>query len=330
MRPVVAVVNTGGTIESRGRDALDMAWYPEAGLRVPPGRAIASVARLVGPVELRECPPPFERCSSSALTPRHWLLLADQIRRLRAEERVVGVVVTHGTNTLEETAYFLHLVLEAGKPVVLVGSMRPFNALGSDARINLVRAVQVATSPEAQGLGVLVVMNDVVHGARGVTKSSTYRVNAFTSPDTGPLGVADADGRVRIHHRPLRPPPQFAVSHLDGLPKVDVVVSFVGSDGGLIEAAVERGAKGIVIAATGAGRCTPPEEEALERALETGVVVCVASRVGSGRVSRSPAMARLGLLAADDLQPWKARILLALALTRTRVPDELQALFDTA
>jgi L-asparaginase len=241
------------------------------------------------------------------------------------------LVVTHGTNTLEETAYFLHLTVGSRKPVVLTGAMRPFNALGTDGPLNLLRAIQVAAAAESRGYGVLVVMNDTIHGARDVTKRGTYRVDAFRSPGHGPLGTADADGEVVFQHRPVRVSvdgPAFDVDGLADLPRVDIVTSHVGADGVFVDAAVAVGAQGIVSAGTGAGRPTPSEEAALERAVAAGVVVCQASRVGRGRVSAAPGLVARGMVAAGDLPPWKARILLSLALTRTGDPSEIQQLFD--
>jgi L-asparaginase len=174
-------------------------------------------------------------------------------------------------------------------------------------------------------------MNDTIHSARDVTKTATFRVDALRAPDVGPLGYADADGRIDFYHRSQRlpsPSPAFPVGDLESLPRVDVVVSYVGADGVLIDAAVAAGARGMVSAGTGAGRPTPAEVEALNRAAAAGVVVCQATRAGGGRVSRSPEMRRRGVVAADNLVPWKARVLLALALTRTDDAEDIQELFD--
>jgi len=174
-------------------------------------------------------------------------------------------------------------------------------------------------------------MNDAIHAARDVTKGATYRLAAFTARDAGPLGWADADGRVVWLHRheklhTLTSP--FDVAGLEALPRVDVVVSYVGADGVQIDALVAAGAQGIVSAGTGAGRPTPGEDAAIDRALAAGVVVCQASRVGSGRVVWAPALQRRGIVASGDLQPWKARVLLQLALTQTRDIAAVQDLFD--
>lgn len=328
-RPRVALVSTGGTIDALGASRLDLAWYTETGRRLADGELVAATPELTEFADVEDVS--FPRRPSYALTGGDWLTLACTVNRLLVRTDIAGVVITHGTNTLEETAYFLHLVCVPPKPVVLVGAMRPANGLGSEGQLNLLRAVQVAADPAARGLGALVVLNDTIHGARDVTKTHTFRMETFRSPDAGPLGMADADGRIMLYHRPSRVPAAgapFAVDHLKDLPRVDIVVSYVGADGILIDAAVRAGARGIVSAGTGAGRPTPGEEAALDRAANAGVVVCQASRVGSGRVSRSPGMARRRVVAADNLPPWKARVLLCLAITRTSDPDAIQDLFD--
>lgn len=327
--PRVAVVGTGGTIELAGASRVDLAWYAETGRRLADCELVDSVPELREVAEIE--PTRFRRLSSYGLTTGDWLDLARTVNALLWRADIDGVVVTHGTNTLEETAYFLHLVVGSDKPVVLVGAMRPVDTLGADGGLNLLRAVQVAASPRARGEGVLAVLDDTVFAARDVTKTATYRTHAFQAPDSGPLGYADVDGVVVLYHRHTRQPahrPAFACEHLEALPRVDVLLSYVGADGVLVDAAVAAGARGLVSAGTGAGLPTPGERDALVRARERGVAVCQASRVGSGRVSRSPCLREHGIVAADNLQPWKAKVLLSLALTQTNETEELQELFD--
>lgn len=328
--PRVALIVTGGTIDSVGADRLDLAWYIENNRRLDAGELVRSVPELADIASVEETP--FRRLPSHALVDRDWLDLAELLHEVFAQDRADGAVVTHGTNTLEETAYFLNLVLKTDRPVVLVGSMRPASALSADGYLNLLNAVRVAAARESRGCGVLAVMNDRIYGARDLTKTATYRVEAFQGRDLGPLGFADADGRVRYYHRTVKPHTtgtEFDVGGLESLPRVDVVVSHAGADGAMIDASVAAGAKGIVCAATGAGRPTPAQDEALERARGRGVTVCIGSRVGSGRVARSPALRARGVVAADNLQPWKARVLLALALSVTDDPDSIQRMLDT-
>jgi L-asparaginase len=325
------LILTGGTIDSVGTDRLDLAWYMEAGKRLGEGELLAQVPELAKIASVQEIA--FRRLPSHALVDKDWLELVRRIHAILDQDQADGIVITHGTNTLEETAYFLNLVLKSERPVVLVGSMRPSSAISADGYLNVINAVRVAADPSSRGRGCLVVMNDTIFSARDVTKTSTYRVQAFQSRDMGPLGLADADGRVIYYHQPARKhtvETEFDVRSVSSLPRVDIVVSYVGADGAMIEAAVAAGAKGIVSAATGAGRPTPLEDAAFDKArAEKGVLMCLSSRVGSGRVVRSPGLARRGFVAADNLQPWKARILLSLALTRTKDAGEIQRMFDT-
>jgi L-asparaginase len=314
--PRVAVVVTGGTIDSLGKDRLDLAWYIETGRRLGSGELLARVPELASIAQVHEVP--FRRLPSHGLVDRDWL---DLLRLLEADSSD-GIVITHGTNTLEETAFFLDLTLPSDRPVVVTGAMRPASGLSSDGDLNLLNAVRVAASPEAHGKGCLVVLNDTIFSARDVTKTNTFRVHTFQGTDVGPLGFADADGRVVFYHSPARAArPSFAVSGVDALPRVDVVVSYVGADGVMIDAAVAAGTQGLVSAGTGAGRPTPAEEAALLRARSQGVIVVQASRVGSGRV------APRHFIPAGNLQPWKARILLSLALTQTSDEAEIQQIF---
>ncbi|HEY7940725.1 MAG TPA: asparaginase [Candidatus Limnocylindrales bacterium] len=329
-KPRVALIFTGGTIDSVGTDRLDLAWYIEAGKRLEAGELVARVPELDTIARVEEIT--FRRLPSQAITDQDLIDLSATIDQLFADDRADGVVITHGTNTLEETAYFLHLTLKHDRPVVVAGAMRPASGLSADGYLNLLNAVRVAAAPESAGLGVLVVLNDTILSARDATKTATYRVETFQGRDLGPLGYADNDGRVVYYHRPVRrhtTASEFSVAGLTALPRVDVVISYQGADGTMIDAAAAAGARGIVNGGTGSGRPTPGEEEALKRAQAGGAIVCQGSRVGSGRSVRSPGLQKRGWVAADNLQPWKARILLALALTRTTDPDRIQEMFDT-
>ena len=329
-RPRVALIFTGGTIDSVGTDRLDLAWYIEAGKRLGEGELTAAVPELKDIAEVEEVP--FRRLPSQSIKDQDLFDLVNLIHRLFDEGRADGVVITHGTNTLEETALFLHLTVKRDRPVVVVGAMRPASAISADGYLNLLSAVRVAASPAAAGKGVLVVLNETIHSARDVTKTATYRVETFQGRDLGPLGYADNDGRVLFYHQPVRPhttATEFDITGLSALPRVDVVVSYLGADGVMINAAVAAGAKGIISAGTGAGRPTPAEDAALDKAAAAGVVVVQGTRVGSGRTVQSPGLKKKGWTGADNLPPWKARILLALGLTKTSEIDEIQRMFDT-
>jgi L-asparaginase len=243
---------------------------------------------------------------------------------------VAGVVFTHGTNTIEETAYFMNLTVRSEKPVVIVGAQRPFSTLSSDAPLNLLNAIRVASDPSSRGKGTLVVLNDEINAAREVTKSNTYRVETFVTRELGILGYADAD-KVVFYRAPTRrhtTQSEFDVAQIGSFPKVSILYSYSGDDGDLAKAAVAAGAKGLVIAGTGAGH-TQNARKTLKDLYDTaGIIVVRSSRVGAGRVVRDDNWQEPGFVAADNLSPQKARILLQLALTKTNKPAEIQTMFD--
>jgi L-asparaginase len=216
-------------------------------------------------------------------------------------------------------------------PVVVVGAMRPSSALGADGGNNLLNAVRVAASSEARGMGVLVVLNDEINAAREVAKTSNYRVQTFVSRDFGILGYADPD-RVKFYRRPLRtvaPNTEFNVAGLDALPRVDIIPAYAGADAALVDAAIAAGANGIVSEGFPSGSPSPEQKKALIQAARTGVVVVQSSRSGSGRViDDKVALRDAGFVAADNLTPQKARILLMLALTVSSDTNEIRRMFD--
>jgi L-asparaginase len=322
----VALVLVGGTIGTVGSSRLDLFSYHETGRRQSASDLVAVVPELSQFAEIEAVD--FRRVSSTALTVPDWFDLLRVVQSLLP--RFDSVVLAHGTNTLEETAYFLDLCLAVDQPIVVVGAMRPLTALSSDAPLNLLRAVQVAASPDATGQGVLVAMDERIFLARDVVKAASQWLDAFRAPNAGPVGFVDSAGRVLIDRRRTQPGPVFELPSSGDLPRVDIVVSHVGADGLLVDAAVAGGAKGIVSAGTGSGRTTPLEEEALKRAVSAGVVVCLSSRVGSGTVVSTPGSTAAGFVTGRDLVPWKARLLLSLALTRTHDAEEIQDLFESA
>jgi L-asparaginase len=328
VKPRVAFIGTGGTISAVGKGPLDLHDYVAAGTmlhaaeileRFPETREAADVL----PVRFANVP------SSKVAFPewRELLLLCD---RLAVDEQdLAGIVVGHGTASLEETAYFLSLTLRHPLPVVVVGSQRPNSALSSDAGLNLVNAVRVAASPEARGLGALVVLNDEVHAAREVTKTSTSRMQTFRAPDFGCLAHADGD-RLAWYRRPLRrvaPDTEFDPRGLRALPRVDIAYSYAGADGAAVRAFRAAGAEGIVSAGLAPGFVAPDEGEALAEAVAAGVAVVQSTRAGSGRVFPTTRLREAGFIPGDNLTPQKARVLLSLALTVTRDPGEIERIF---
>lgn len=329
-KPRVALIGTGGTISSIGRDSLDVWEYMDTGKKVGPEELLARVPETAQVAEI--IPVPFQSVGSTFIGPADWLLLTEAIHGVAAREAPLdGVVITHGTATLEETAYFLNLAVHDDVTVVVVGAQRPASGLSSDAGMNLVSAVRVAAAPEARGLGVLVVLNDEIQAAREVTKASTLRLETFRSHDLGMLGYADPDGRVAIYRKPTRrhaPDTEFDVRGRTGLPRVDVAASYAGADGTAIRAFVAAGARAIVSASLPPGVVTPGEREAMREAHERGVLVVVSSRAGSGRVLPRTSLREAGFVVADNLNPQKARVLAMLALTRSEEYAEVQRIFD--
>lgn len=325
-RPVVALVGTGGTITAWSAAKLDLTGYTEAeSQRLSLAEVVAAVPEVGEVAEVRQIAAPA--APSHALGLPDLLGIAGHVRAALADDEVRGVVVTHGTNTLEELAFLLALVLPPGKPVVLTAAMRPLSALSGDGPLNLVDAVRVAADPRAAGRGPLVAMNGVLWSPRQVTKAHTAAIDAFRGGDLGPLGFVDPDGTVIFHHREERPWPVLDVAE-SAVPRVDLVVSYPGADGALIDAAVAAGAAGLVSAGTGAGFPTPAEQEALARAVAAGVVVCQSYRGAAGRVRLSPRLRRAGIVAGQTLSPFKCRVLLALALATGADADRAQELFD--
>jgi L-asparaginase len=246
-KPRVALIGTGGTISSIGRDSLDVWEYMDTSRKAEPDELLQRFPEVAGAADIvTVC---FRAVGSTAIGPADWLALDAAVHDAVARESPLdGLVITHGTATLEETAYFLNLTLKVDVPVVVVGAQRPATGLSSDAAMNLLNAVRVAGAPAARGLGVLVLLNDEIQAAREVTKASTLRVETFRSHDLGMLGYADPDGRIAIYRKPTRrhaPDTEFDVRGRTELPRVDIVASYAGADGAAIDAFVAAGARAI-------------------------------------------------------------------------------------
>lgn len=329
--PRIAVIGTGGTISSLGASSLDVLDYPDFGQKLSAEALIDRFAETRLVADLLTVT--FRQVGSTDIGPRDWLELRALIRKsARDDPALAGFVIPHGTATLEETAFFLNLTLDVPQPVVLVGAQRPASALGTDAGMNLVNALRVAGSPQARGKGVLVLLNDEIHAARDVVKTSTYRVQTFRSLDFGALGHCDGDG-VHFYRAPLgahMPEGPFATLDLAlPLPRVDIVYSYAGADGALIDAAVAAGARGLVSAGFAPGSPTPKQRAAFERAAKSGIVVVQCSRAFSGRVAPRRRLRDSGIVAGEDFSPQKARILLMLALCKTTAVNDIQQLFQS-
>ncbi len=328
-QPIVRVIGTGGSIAGVGPHRLDYILYGELGKKLTVGQSLARIPEVADIAQVRS--EDLISVGSTAFGPREWLLLSQRINQIfRDEGDVDGVVVTHGTATLEETAYFLHLTVKSSKPVVVTGAMRPPTAVGTDADLNLLDAVRIAACPEAAGMGVLTVLNNEIQCARDVTKANTYRVETFRPNELGFLGYADSDGQVVLYRAPLRKhttSTPFDVGEVSELPRVDIVYAYAGADGLLVEAVRSNGSDGLVLAGLGSGGSPPAFDAAAAEAARHGMPVVLASRVTAGRVIITPKKEKQGIIVADNLLPQKARILLMLGLTMTRDRGELQQMF---
>jgi L-asparaginase len=313
--PLIKVVATGGTIANTPSGRLHAGEVAEA---IP---QLKKVARL----EVEE----VIRVGSSAITVENWLTLARRINEILAREpEVKGIVVSHGSNTVEETAYFLSLTVKTDKPVVLTAAQRQFTTLSSDSPKNFLQAVRVAAADEARGKGTLVVANDVINAARDVSKNISYRLETYSSRDIGALGFVDED-RVTFYRAPTKATGGFDIARMQKLPRVDIIYTYAGADGALIDAAIAQAkAEGIVIAGFPTGSGTPAMDETVNRLVAKGIPVVMTNRGGMGRVIDTRAAEKRPLIWGDNLTPQKARILLMLALTRTRDAAELQKIFE--
>ena len=327
-RPRVHVLATGGSISGIGPDRLDFTLYPEIGKKLTVEQMLARVPEALELAEVKA--ENVLQVGSPSIGPVQWLQLAERIQALFQDQSLSGIVVTHGTATLEETAYFLHLSVKSDRPVVVTGAMRPPSALGSDADLNLLDAIRLAACPEAAKRGVLTLLNNEIQSARDVTKSNAFRVDTFQSRDFGVLGYVDSDARVLFYrdvtrlHTTATP---FDVRGKQALPRVDIAYAYAGADGVVIDALRERGSEGLVLVGFGGGSYPGAFLEAGKRAVQAGIPVVLATRSWNGRVVMTPEKERAGFIACDDLMPQKARVLLMLALTVTRERAALQEMF---
>lgn len=313
--PRVFLYATGGTISNR------------SGGRLTVDELIKTLPNL--DQRVRAEGEQFSNVASAALTLDQWLELSRRINdRFKKDAGLAGVVVTTGTDTLEELAYFLHLTVRDERPVVVVGSMRDPSTTGYEGPANLEDGFRVAADPAARGLGTLVVLNDEINSARDVTKTDSHRLDTFDSRSYGVLGrVID---RVMIVRKPVKrhtAQSEFDVASIKALPRVDVILTYQGAPADLIKASVDAGAKGIIMAGAGAAALSGNQREGTNYAVEKGVFIVSTTRTGSGNIAFGRGNATSRRISGDDLQPVKARILLMLALTRTEQPQEIQRIF---
>ena len=324
--PDVKILATGGTIAGTAASSTQMTGYKAGDLAIQTLIDAVPAMKEIADVSGEQ----IVNIGSQNMTDEILLKLAKRCNELLADPKVKGIVITHGTDTLEETAYFLNLVVKSDKPVVLVGSMRPATAMSADGPINLVNAVALAADKDAKSKGVMVLMNDQISSAFGVTKTNTTNVATFKCPDTGYMGYMQ-NNRPYFVSQPIKRHTvgsEFDVKSLKTLPWVEVNFTTLGQDGRLIDAMVRLGAKGIVNAGLGHANVPDAVMDSLVKAKKAGVVVVVASRVGSGLVTPMGKFSQEGFVSAMMHNPQKARILLMLALTRTHDPDEIQRIFD--
>jgi L-asparaginase len=326
--PKIKVLATGGTIAGAQTTQAD-AGYKSGSFSVDD--LIKAVPQLKNIAELSG--EQVANIGSQTMNHEVWLKLAARCNELLSQKEVDGIVITHGTDTMEETAYFLSLVVKSEKPVVLVGSMRPATAISADGPINLYNGVALAGNPEAKGRGPLVVLNDTIHYARETQKMHTTRMDTFVSPNRGIAGMLNTGKAFFYSQNVMRhtAKSEFSVAGLKiaDLPRVEIVYSHADLGGETVDFLVSKGVKGLVLAGVGDGNSTDAVIAALERAAKKGVAVVRSSRVGSGVVDRNVEINddKLGFIAGMELNAQKARILLMLGLLKTSDPQKLQTLF---
>ncbi|MFA9441611.1 type II asparaginase [Uliginosibacterium sp. sgz301328] len=325
-KPNVVILATGGTIAGAGATTANSASYQAA--KVPVDKLILSVPELTNVANVRG--EQVFQIASESFTNAHLLQLAKRVSALVKQNDVDGIVITHGTDTLEETAYFLTLTVHTDKPIVLVGSMRPGTAMSADGVLNLYDAVVVAGSPDAKGKGVLVAMNDQIDSGRDVTKMVNIKTNAFSS-QWGPLGMV-VEGKTYWFRAPVKrhtANSEFDIDAIDQLPTVDIVYSYGNVPAGMYESAAAGGAKAIIHAGTGNGSVADRVVPALRKIRESGVMVVRSARVPAGFVVRNAEQPddQYDWVVSHDLNPQKARILAMVALTKPRDAKDLQRIF---
>ncbi len=328
--PRVIVLSTGGTIAGQ-QPNTDKAGY------LPGKISIEELLKNIPSITKKAIVQGEQIASigSYDMTVAIWLQLARRINEIFAKNEADGIVITHGTDTQEETAYFLNLTVQSDKPVVLTGSMRPATAISADGSKNLYDAIIAASDSSSKGKGVLLCFNESIYDAKNVVKTNTTNVNAFSSPNTGSIGQV-YDGKVFYNAQPLNKhsgSTAFDISKIDSLPGVEIAYAYAGASAAAINAFINNNAAGIIIAGTGNGSFDKAILESVKNAVKKGIMVVRSSRVVSGKVSTQYVGtfddSKLGTIVSDNLNPQKARILLMLALTATKDKNKIQEMFLT-
>lgn len=324
----IVIMATGGTIAGKGKSSSQSQYSPS---EVMVNDLIASVPDLKKIANISG--EQFSQISSQNMNSEFWLKLSKRVNEILSQSNVDGLVITHGTDTLEETAYFLNLTVRNKKPVVIVGAMRPATSISADGPMNLFNAVAVAADSHFRNQGVMVVANDNIYAARDVSKTNTTNVATFQSNNFGPIGKVYY-GKANLYYSSTRAHTAgtiFNVKKLTTLPRVDILYGYTNSSGDIIDAAVKGGAKGIVYASVGDGNAYSESLESLINASKTGVFVVKSARAGSGSVVLNSEINddEYKFIGADNLNPQKARILLMLALTKTKNHKDIQEMFST-
>jgi L-asparaginase len=325
-KPTIYILATGGTIAGAGNSEISSSYSAGA---VTVDKLIAAVPAIneIATIKGEQ----ISSIGSQEMNNKVWLKLAKRVNELLARKDVDGIVITHGTDTMEESAYFLHLTAKSKKPIVFVGAMRSGTSMSADGPMNLYNAVNVAINKDSAGKGVLIVMNDEIHSAREVTKTMTTSVQTFSSPNSGKIGTTFY-GNVEYFMQPLKAHTinsEFDISKLEDLPRVDILFAHPEDSSVFVEAAVNASAKGIIHAGMGNGNLFPATQESLAKAVKDGVIVVRSSRVPNGATTLDGEVddKEFGFIAANSLNAQKARVLLMLGLTKTNDPKELQKLF---
>jgi L-asparaginase len=326
-KPKVVIVATGGTIAGAAASQTD-AGYKSGAVGVD--ILINAVPQLKDVAEVTG--EQVASIGSQDMNDEVWLKLANKVNEILAKPDVAGVAITHGTDTMEETAYFLDLVVKSDKPVVLTGSMRPSTAMSADGPLNIYNAVAIAADPAARGRGVMVTVDDDIHSAHDIVKTHTTDVGTMSSGEAGLVGATlfGKDTWYRSPNNLHTTKSEFSITGVKAMPRVDIIYAHANMSPDMISSAVANGAKGLVIAGVGDGNMTSPAAEAVKAAVKQGIVVVRASRTNGGIIRRNIELSDddMGTVASMELNPGKARVLLQLALLKTKDPKTIQGYFD--